>query len=117
MGILLLNAKEGCGKVFGKPDMEKVKRRLMWDFRVEDESANFMERRTGYAFVVDVAFGEPRLSLYHITRFGSKCDDLDQQPPNELLLKALVEQGATLGRDGIYNINQELRLWIEEHIL
>ncbi len=103
--------------MLGKPDFNKVKPRLMWDFRVEDEGVSFNQRRTGYAFVVDVAFGTPRLSLYHVTRFGSKCDDVDKQPPHELLFKALAEQGATLSKDGIYNINQELRLWIEEHIL
>lgn len=109
--------KEGCGKMLGKPDIDRVKRRLMWDFRVEDESVHFGERRTGYAFIVDVAFGEPRLSIYHVTRFGSQCEDVGKQPPNELLLKALAEQGASLGKDGMYNINHELRLWIEEHVL
>lgn len=97
--------------------MDKVKRRLMWDFRIEDEGVNFKNRRTGFAFVIDVIFGEPRLSLYHVTQFGSKCDGVDRQPPKELLLKSLAEQGGSLGKDGIYNINHELRLWIEEHIL
>ncbi len=114
---MLFNVEGGCGQVLGKPDMDRVKRRLMWEFRVEDESARFSERRTGYAFIVDVAFGKPRLSIYHVTRFGSQCEDVEKQPPNELLLKALVEQGASLGKEGMYNINHELRLWIEEHIL
>lgn len=100
-----------------KIDFEKVKRRLMWDFRLEDESNLFGERRTGYAFVIDIMDGVPRLAVYHVTRFGSKSDFSAYQPPREMLDKALAEQGITTNQDGLYNINGELRNWIEENIL
>jgi hypothetical protein len=89
----------------------------MWDFRLEDEAVLFQQRRTGYAFIIDVLDGTPRLALYHVTRFGSKTEYFDKQPPQEMLVKALAEQGANTNQDGLYNINQELRVWAEENLL
>jgi len=66
--------------MYPKLDFEKVKRRVMWDFRLEDEKALFYERRTGYAFIIDVLGGRPQLALYHVTRFGSKTEYFDTQP-------------------------------------
>lgn len=100
-----------------KIDFERIKHRVMWDFRVEDEAILFKERRTGVAFIVDVLDGIPRLALYRVTRYGSKSDFVEHQPPQELLEKALTEQGANPKQDGLYNSNQELRLWIEQNIL
>lgn len=100
-----------------KMDFQKISPRVMWDFRLENEATLFRNRQTGYAFIVDVLDGTPRLSLYHVTRFGSKSDFLESQPPQELLVKALAEQGASINRDGLYNINHELRLWIKENVL
>lgn len=102
--------------MYPTPDFERVRRRIMWDFRLEDEAILFKERRTGYAFVIDVLDGKPRLALYHVTRFGSKTDYFDKQPPREMLIKALAEQGASVNRDGLYNINHDLRVWAEEHL-
>jgi hypothetical protein len=103
--------------MYPKLDFEKVKRRVMWDFRLEDEEVAFQKRRTGYAFIIDVLDGTPRLAIYHVTRFGSKTEYFDLQPPQEMLVKALAEQGASLSRDGLYNINHELRVWAEENLL
>ncbi|MBE0465708.1 MAG: hypothetical protein IBX71_00570 [Candidatus Desulforudis sp.] len=89
----------------------------MWDFRLEDEAVLFRERRAGYAFIIDVLGGTPQLALYHVTRFGSKTEYFGNQPPREMLIGALAEQGAGADSDGLYNINPELRLWIEQNII
>jgi len=95
-------------------DYNKVKQNLILDFCLNKE---FENRQKGYAFVVDVYNKTPKLALYKVSKYSSRCDIIDRQPPRELLDKALAEQGGNLERSAMYDINNELRRWIEENLL
>ncbi|CCO07102.1 DVU0772 family protein [Desulforamulus hydrothermalis] len=88
-----------------------IKALIDWDY---DFSQEFQNREKGYTFVID-AWESPKLALYKFTPFGIKCDHTDLQPPAEMLEAAI--RGQEANRERIYKINQELRTWIEEHIL
>ncbi|WP_003540909.1 DVU0772 family protein [Desulfotomaculum nigrificans] len=90
-----------------------IKALIDWDY---DFSSDFKTNEKGYTFVIDVWDSTPKLALYKFTPYAVKCDHTDQQPPEELLKKALEEQGVK-AKDGIFKINHELRNWIEENIL
>ncbi|SHJ93659.1 DVU0772 family protein [Desulforamulus aeronauticus] len=87
-----------------------IKALIDWDYDLQNE---FKNRSRGYTFVVD-AWETPKLALYKFTPFGVKCDYLEQQPPQELLLESL--QGQEKNPENIYKINQAIRTWIEENI-
>jgi len=93
----------------------EIKELILWDFRLEDENKN---RQPGYAFVIDVFKQNPQMALYVIKKHLSKTQTLpdEQQPPREMLLKALEEQNVNLKYDNIYNINQEIRQWLKQNI-
>ncbi|MTI79607.1 MAG: hypothetical protein FH758_01805 [Firmicutes bacterium] len=94
-------------------DVEKVKSQLDWNLRFEDE----FKGGRGYTFVIDVSFNKAMLSLYRFTPYGSKSEVLEQQPPEEMMNKALQEQGANEKQDGFYYIDKTLRKWLEDNIL
>ncbi|MCL6635241.1 MAG: hypothetical protein K6T29_05670 [Peptococcaceae bacterium] len=103
---------------FAPVDMEKVKERLTWDFDVKNEFKNREFRKeAGFTFVIDVWCGEPKVALYRIALNGSESIEIDRQPPLAMIVKAIEEQGGSPQKDGLYNINRELRTWIEENIL
>ncbi|AGL03051.1 DVU0772 family protein [Desulfoscipio gibsoniae] len=93
----------------------EIKDQILWDFRLENENKN---RQPGYAFVIDVFEQTPRVALYIIKKHLSKTQTLpdDQQPPRDILLKALEEQNVDLKYANIYNINQQIRQWLEQNI-
>ncbi len=95
---------------------QEIKDNVLWDFRLENEFKG--ERRQGYAFVVDVCDGTPRLAIYMIKERLSKTQTLQEkhQPPREMLVRAVEEQGGNLNLDNIYNINAEIRGWLEENL-
>ncbi|MCL5289826.1 MAG: DVU0772 family protein [Eubacteriales bacterium] len=97
-------------------DVEKIKQNLDWDYNFEKEQ-NSINRSLCYTFAVDVFESTPRLVLYAVKRNGSMTDDLDEQPPREMLLKAVVEQGGSLDKSRLYKINEEVRRWIEDNFL
>ncbi|WP_347488403.1 DVU0772 family protein [Desulfoscipio sp. XC116] len=94
---------------------KEIKDEIFWDFRLENENKN---RQPGYAFVIDVIDQTPRVALYIVKKHLSKTQTLPsgQQPPGEMLLNALQEQNANLKYDNIYNINREIRQWLEQNI-
>jgi len=47
----------------------EIENKIIWDFNVGNE---FKNRREGYAFVVDVYEGIPKLSLYKIKKYSSE---------------------------------------------
>ena len=93
-----------------------IKDHVLWDFCLEDEFK--CTRRNGYAFVIDVCGQKPRLALYMIKDRLSKTQTLQdkQQPPEELLVRAVEEQGGNLQRDNLYDINETLRVWLRENL-
>lgn len=95
-------------------DYQKVKQNLILDFCLGKE---FENRQKGYAFVVDVFNKMPQLGLYKISKYSSRCDIISNQPPREMLEKAVAEQGGNLERSAMYDINNELRQWVEENLL
>ena len=99
-------------------DLEKVKERLTWDFDVNNEFKDrSFRKQAGFTFVIDVWCGEPRVTLYRVAVNGSESIEMDRQPPAEMIVKAIEEQGCSPGKDGLYNINREIRNWIEANIL
>ena len=94
--------------------MDQIKANLVWDFNVDKE---FINRKKGYGFVIDLRNCIPCLVLYKMGKYVSMSHNCPQQPPQELMLEALKEKGVNLENGGIYNINQALRCWIEENIL
>jgi len=92
---------------------DQIKDDILWDFRLEEE---FKNRRMGYAFVIDVCDQNPVLSIYLIKEHLSKTQPLLDQPPKELLIKAIAEQGGSLNQDNLFNINSDIRSWLEENI-
>ncbi|HBX24662.1 MAG TPA: hypothetical protein DEF34_13675 [Desulfotomaculum sp.] len=96
---------------------QEIKDNILWDFRLEDEFKG--ERHSGYAFVVDVCDKKPRLALYMMKDRLSKTQTLQdkQQPPEEMMVRAVEEQGANMNLDSLYNINGDLRNWVENNLL
>ncbi|ACV62665.1 hypothetical protein Dtox_1812 [Desulfofarcimen acetoxidans DSM 771] len=94
--------------------MDQIKNNLVWDFNVEKE---FINRKKGYGFVIDLRNCTPFLVLYKMAQYVSVSHNCPQQPPQELMLEALRERGVSLEESGLYNINSQLRTWIEENIL
>lgn len=89
------------------------KEEIIWDFDLKNE---FVNRKIGNGFVIDMYDGVPYLSLYKMKRRISETVLLDVQPPKELLEKALVEQGIINFRDDIYSITPSLKNWIKENL-
>lgn len=87
---------------------------IIWDFCLEEE---FKNRQVGCSFVIDVNDQKPQLSLYIMKKRLSKSETLAQQPPREMLVRAVEETGASLQRDCLYDINDEIRQWIKENLL
>ncbi len=99
-------------------DLEKVRERLTWDFDVKNEFKDReFRKRAGFTFVIDVWCGEPKVTLYRIALNGSESIDLYTQPPEEMIIKAIEGQGGSAKKDGLYNINAEIRAWVEANIL
>lgn len=99
-------------------DLEKVKERLIWDFDVKSEFKDRgFRKQAGFTFVIDVWCGVPKVTLYRIALNGSESIDIDQQPPQEMIINAIEEQGGSPKKDGLYNISPEIRSWIEVNIL
>ena len=95
-------------------DIEKIKARLSWNHKFENE---FKTREYGYTFVIDVIDGRAMVSLYRFSPFGAKSEPLDNQPPGELITNALVKQGSKNYQDGLYYIDDTIKEWIEKNIL
>ena len=95
---------------------EEVKKNVNWDFDVNKE-LYCLKRDTFLAFVIDVFEGVPQLVLYTVKKNGSTTDELEINPPREMLVKAIEEQGGNLKKSCLYNINGEIRTWIEQNLL
>ncbi|GBF34946.1 hypothetical protein DCCM_4066 [Desulfocucumis palustris] len=95
--------------------LEAIKDRIIWDINLKQEFKD--ERTVGYSFVIDVCDGNPQLALYRMKKRLSDSTILKEQPPKEILDKALEEQGITKPRDNIYNITTDVRKWIEDNLL
>ncbi len=95
--------------------LEPIKDLIIWDFNLKQEFKN--DRSVGYGFVIDVCNGLPQLALYRMKRRLSDSNILKDQPPREILDKALEEQGINNPCDNIYHITPAVRKWIEENLL
>lgn len=91
----------------------KFREKILWDFKVGDEFKKGIE---GYAFIVDVLEGVPRLSLYKIKKYSCESSPTKVQPPEEMLTAAVTRQGGDLDREGLFNIDPDIRIWIEENL-
>ncbi|MFZ5647174.1 MAG: DVU0772 family protein [Bacillota bacterium] len=87
--------------------------RIIWDFKVGDE---FKLNREGYAFVIDVYEGEPKLSFYKIKRYSSESNPTKKQPQQEMLLSAVKNQGGDLKRGGLFSIDDNIKDWIRSEL-
>ncbi|WP_018086766.1 DVU0772 family protein [Desulfurispora thermophila] len=100
--------------MFDREAFEKIKDKLLWDFDVTREH---LDPRTGFTFAIDVADRQPRLAVFIKRTYSSKSETTVVQPPAEMLLRATQELGIDLNRDGLYNINAELKNWIIDILL
>lgn len=92
---------------------KEIGEKIAWDFRVGDE---FKPGSAGkYAFVLDVCEGEPKVALYKIKKYSCESNTIKQQPPVEMLVKAAQKEGADKVRNGIYNIDGEIKDWVREN--
>ncbi len=91
--------------------VKKIKDKIIWDFRLENE---FKNRQMGYAFVIDVCDQTPQLAIYVIKKHVSKTQPLLDQPPREMLTRAVEEQGGSMNYETLYNINDEIRQWLKQ---
>lgn len=87
--------------------------KINWDFRIGDEFKNNLE---GYAFIVDVFEGVPRLALYKIKKYSCESSPTKVQPPREMLAAALARQGGDLKKGGLFQIDGEIKDWIRENL-
>lgn len=95
--------------------LEKIKSRLTWDFKFEDE---FKTKNYGYTFIIDVLNGVANLSLYRFSEYGCRSEPIEEkQPAIEMLNQALAEQGNESMQDGFYYVNEELKNWVEKEVL
>ena len=92
-----------------------IKEGIMWEVDLKNEFIG--RRKTGYSFVIDVLDGIPRLALYKMKINYSTSTTLKKQPPKEMLITAVQEQGGSLDRENLYRINPSVRFWIEEELL
>lgn len=95
-------------------DIKANQDKIIWDFCLAEE---FKNRQTGCAFVIDVFERTPQLSLYLVKNRLSITETCPQQPPREMMEKALEETGISPIRDNLYDINDEIRCWIKDNLL
>ncbi|MFZ5634156.1 MAG: DVU0772 family protein [Bacillota bacterium] len=93
---------------------QEIEQKIIWDFKVGEE---FKLNREGYAFVVDVYEGNPKLALYKIKRYSSESNPVKKQPPEEMLAKCVADQGGDMKRGGLFNINAGIEKWIREELM
>lgn len=95
---------------------KEIKDSVLWDFRLEDEFKG--PRKNGYAFVIDVCDQQPRVAIYMIKERLSKTQTLLEkfQPPRDMLVRSVEEMGGNLNREALYNINSEVREWLEKNL-
>jgi len=95
-------------------DLNKIKEKLMWDFKLEEE---FKNRQKGFAFVIDVYDKNPQLTLYKVGDMLSSTKFLAKQPPKEMLVRAVEEQGGSLEENNLFNANEEIKSWVKENLM
>ena len=88
---------------------------ILWDFDLNSEFRG--QRKTGFGFVIDVLEGTPKLARYQMRVNYSASTTLDTQPPRDMLVRAVYEQGGQLEEENLYQINQELQTWVEQNLL
>lgn len=87
---------------------------IIWDFRIGDE---FKKQLEGYAFIVDVYEEVPRLALYKIKKYSCQSSPTKIQPPVEMLVTAVLTQGGSIRKGGLFEIDQEIKDWIMKNLL
>lgn len=92
---------------------KEIEDRIVWDFRLGDEFKSNMEGR--FAFILDVFEGEVKVALYKMKKYSSESNPVKQQPPREMLLRALQHKCADMHRGGVFDINEELLAWIRKN--
>lgn len=109
--------KQPDRKVLNMNFFQEIKESILWDFKLEDEFKG--PRRHGYAFVVDVCDRVPRLAIYMMKERLSKTQTMqeNQQPPRDMLVRAVEDAGGNMNLDCIYDINGEIRNWVKENLL
>lgn len=95
-------------------DIERVAANIDWDFKLGDE---FKTKHYLFTFIVDLSNQKANLALYKVGPYSAKSEFMEMQPPQEMLLNALAEQGVNINQEGLYPVNRELRTWIEKNIL
>ncbi|MTI80913.1 MAG: hypothetical protein FH758_08520 [Firmicutes bacterium] len=92
-------------------DIRSIQDKIQWEFNLYNEFTR--PRRKGFSFVIDVYEGRPHLALYRIGLNCSSTEILDEQPPTIMLVEALIPQAGMVIKDGLYQIDENIREWIE----
>lgn len=95
-------------------NVKEIKDQILWDFDLKNE---FKNRPKGFAFVIDVYDKTPRLALYKVSAFISQTKPVDKQPPREMMVRAVEEQGGSLEDCDLFNVNEEIKNWVKENLL
>jgi len=95
-------------------NLNEIKDKILWDFKLKDE---FKNRPRGFAFVIDVYDNNPRLALYKLGPMLSSTKKVDRQPPREMLVRAVEEQGGSLEDSNLFDASEEVKNWVKENLL
>lgn len=97
-------------------NLSSIKDEILWDYDIANDG-KFGSTTKGFAFVIDVYDKKPRLALEKISAFVSSTVLLEDQPPQEMLVKAIKEQGGDLNKSALYNTNEEIKEWVKQNLL
>lgn len=92
---------------------KELEDRIIWDFKVGDEFKLYKE---GYAFVIDVYEGVPKLAFYKIKKYSAESNLVKKQPDHEMLLSAVKRQGGERKRHGLFSIDDKIKEWIRNEL-
>ncbi|MTI85548.1 MAG: hypothetical protein FH756_17045 [Firmicutes bacterium] len=95
-------------------DLAKIEDKLLWDFKLAEE---FTNRKKGFAFVIDVYSKNPQLTLYKVGDMLSSTKFLPKQPPVEMMVRAVQEQGGSLDDNNLFDATDEVKSWIKENLM
>lgn len=94
--------------------IKEIKHKILWDFDLKNE---FKNKQRGFAFVIDVYDKTPQLVLYKVGGFMSQTKPIEKQPPREMLVRAVEEQGGSLDDSDLFNASEEVKSWVKENLL
>ncbi|MFZ5644253.1 MAG: DVU0772 family protein [Bacillota bacterium] len=92
---------------------KELEDRIAWDFNIGDEFKKNMDGR--YAFIIDIYEESVKLALYKMKKYSCESNPIKQQPPKEMILKAVQDKCTDYVRGGMYDIDEDLKTWIRKN--